>query len=284
MEKIITGKVREVFRVDEKSLLIVTTDRISAFDVILANEIPQKGVILNCLSNFWFDYTKDIVQNHLIATSIADMPNGIKEKPEQYTGRTVLVKHLKMLPFEFIVRGYMFGNMWLSYQKDGTFCGQEIEAGYQLAEKLKTPLLTPSAKNHEGHDEYISMAQLKESLGETMVTQIEAICMALYQKCYAYAYERGIIIADTKFEFGIDENGQLCLGDEIFTPDSSRFWSLDQYEIGVSPASYDKQFVRDWLIQNQLNGVTPAPKLPEQVIEATQNLYKACQEKLIPIV
>lgn len=281
MKKIISGKVRDVYALDDKQLMIVTTDRLSAFDVILGSEIPQKGVMLNRLSNFWFDFTKAIVPNHLLSTTLENLPVEIQQNAAYYNGRTVRVKKLKMLPYEFIVRGYMFGNMWLSYTKNQTFCGQRIDAGYRLAEKLKTPLLTPSAKNHEGHDEYISMDVVRADLGEECVERLEDICLALYDKCFQYAFERGIIIADTKFEFGIDEQGTLCLGDEIFTPDSSRFWDLEKYELGVSPASYDKQFVRDWLIKNELDGVSPAPKLPEDIVLATQNLYQACIERLI---
>ena len=281
MNKIISGKVREVYSVNENELLIVTTDRVSSFDVILGNEIPDKGRLLNDISNFWFEYTKDIVPNHIISTSLIDMPDEIKLNSDAYKGRTVLAKKLKMLPYEFIVRGYMFGNMWKSYSNGEEFCGQKIEGKYELAQRLEKPIITPSVKNHEGHDEYISMEKLIEGLGEEIVSKIKDICMRLYSKCYDYAYKKGIIIADTKFEFGINNDGEIVLGDEIFTPDSSRFWKLDKYKVGSSPISYDKQFVRDWLIKNNLNGTEPGPKLPENIIEATKNLYIECRNRLV---
>jgi len=281
MNKIVSGKVRELYEVNEDKLLIVTTDRVSSFDVILGNEIPGKGILLNDISNFWFDYTKDIVKNHIISTSIVDMPDEIKLNPESYKGRMVLVKKLKMLPYEFIVRGYIFGNMWKSYSDDEAFCGHKIEGKYELAEKLKKPIITPSIKHHEGHDEYISRDQLIEGLGEEMALKIENICMELYEKCYEYAYKKGIIIADTKFEFGLNSEGEIVVGDEIFTPDSSRFWKLDEYKVGCSPVSYDKQFVRDWLIKNDLDGKEPGPELPEDIIQSTKKLYIECRNKLI---
>lgn len=281
MKKILTGKVREVYEINDDHFVIVTSDRISAFDVILASEIPQKGVVLNNISNFWFDFTKDIVPNHIVSTAIKDMPSEINERADYYKDRTVLVKKLNMLPYEFIVRGYIFGNMWNAYETNSPFCGQTIEGEYQLAEKLKTPIITPSSKNSEGHDEYIAFDCLIEDLGKEAVDKICDVCLKLYNKCFEYALDRGIIIADTKFEFGFDEDGNLVLGDEIFTPDSSRFWNVNQYKVGSSPASYDKQFVRDWLISNQLNGVEPGATLPDDIIQATQNLYLECQKKLL---
>lgn len=281
MKKILTGKVRDVYETNDNNFVIVTTDRISAFDVVLANDIPQKGVVLNKISNFWFDYTKDIIPNHIISTSIEDMPIEISQNVAYYKGRTVLVRKLNMLPYEFIVRGYIFGNMWTAYEKNREFCGQPIVEEYQLAEKLKTPIITPSAKNNEGHDEYITIEQVVDDLGKEEVKKICDICLELYKKCFDYAFKRGIIIADTKFEFGLDEDGVLRLGDEIFTPDSSRFWNVDQYKIGSSPASYDKQFVRNWLISNRLDGKLPGPKLPNDIVEATKNLYTECQDKLL---
>ncbi len=281
MKKIISGKVRDVYKVSEEKLLIVTTDRISSFDVVLGSEIPNKGVLLNDISNFWFEYTKDIVQNHIISTEVIDMPDEVKFNQELYCGRTVLVKKLVMLPYEFIVRGYIYGNMWRSYIDGESFCGQKIEGKHELAEKLEEPIITPSIKNHKGHDEYVSMDQLIEELGEDMVLKIEDICLKLYAKCYNYAYEKGIIIADTKFEFGLNSRGELVLGDEIFTPDSSRFWNLKAYKVGSSPVSYDKQFVRDWLIENKLNGKEPAPELPKNIIDATKELYIECRDRII---
>lgn len=281
MKKILSGKVRELYETNNGEIVIVTTDRISSFDVILGSQIPMKGIVLNKIANHWFDYTKEIVPNHLISRSIEDMPEEIREDEDYYRGRTVLVEKLRMLPYEFIVRGYIFGKMWKEYQENKEFCGQKIPEGYQLAEKLKTPIITPSTKNDQGHDEYVSTDILVEDLGQEVVDKIYDICLNIYNKCFDYAYKRGIIIADTKFEFGYDKEGVLKIGDEILTPDSSRFWNLEEYEIGKSPASYDKQFVRDWLIENNLDGKTPGAKLPDHIIEATKDLYIECQEKLL---
>jgi phosphoribosylaminoimidazole-succinocarboxamide synthase len=280
MKKLITGKVRDVFEADENRLVIVTTDRISAFDVILPTAIPGKGSALNQISNFWFDYTKDIVPNHLLATETAALPGDFARDATDYAGRTVLVKRLKMLPFEFIIRGYIFGNMWKAYQAGEAFCGQKITGEYQLAQRLQTPILTPSTKASEGHDIYISLAQLQSELGAELAAKICETCLALYDACYGYALQQGIIIADTKLEFGLDETGALVLADEIFTPDSSRFWDAAAYKIGESPQSYDKQFVRDWLTENGLAGVEPAPELPQNIVEETAALYRQCLAKI----
>lgn len=280
MKKILSGKVRDVYEVNDKELVIVTTDRISAFDVILNSTIKNKGIALNQLSLYWFDYTSDIIPNHIISSKLSDMPAYFSENAEEIEKRTVLVKKLKMLPYEFIVRGYMFGSLWKEYKSSGGYCGQKIQGQYELAQKLDNPIITPSAKNAEGHDENISIDRLREEIGSATADELCQISLSLYEKCYQYALDKGIIIADTKFEFGYDENGRLTLGDEIFTPDSSRFWVSEDYQIGVSPKSYDKQFVRDWLINNKLNGVTPAPELPEDITMKTAALYKDCYCKI----
>ena len=280
MEKIISGKVRDVYEINEKELVIVTTDRISAFDVILKSTIKDKGVALNLISMYWFDYTRKIIPNHIISTNLSDMPAYFSENPALYENRTVLVKKLDMLPYEFIVRGYMFGNMWEEYKTSKTFCGQKVEGEYQLAQKLAEPIVTPSVKNSSGHDEYITLERLRTELGAEEADKICDICLNLYNICYERALQNDIIIADTKFEFGYDENGALILGDEIITPDSSRFWSLADYQVGASPRSYDKQFVRDWLTEHKLNGVTPAPDLPEKIVNATADIYKECYRKI----
>lgn len=282
MKKIISGKVREVFEVDDGRLVIVTTDRISAFDVILGSEIPGKGVSLNALSNFWFSYTKDIVPNHILSTDLDDMPDGFREKASLYRDRTVLVKKLNMLPYEFIVRGYLFGNMWEAYKKDLPFCGQKLEGTYQQAEQLSTPIVTPSKKASEGHDEYISLEQLADEIGQDLAETLCKISLDLYKRCNTYAEKCGVIIADTKFEFGYDEADVLTLGDEIFTPDSSRFWDKSAYRVGESPKSFDKQFVRDWLIQENLNGKEPGPSLPNEIVTKTSQIYRNCVQKLLP--
>ena len=279
MKKIISGKVRDIYEINERELVIVTTDRISAFDVVLKSTIKDKGVALNLISEYWFDHTSKIVPNHIISTNLSDMPAYFSEDPAQYKNRTVLVKKLKMLPYEFIVRGYMFGSMWEEYKAYKTFCGQKQEDEYKLAQKLAEPIVTPSIKNNMGHDEYISLERLRKELGSE-ADKICDICLKLYTTCCDQALQKSIIIADTKFEFGYDENGTLILGDEIFTPDSSRFWSLADYRVGTSPKSYDKQFVRDWLIEHKLNGVTPAPELPEKIINITAHIYKECYRKI----
>lgn len=280
MKKILSGKVRDVYEVNDKELVIVTTDRISAFDVILNSTIKNKGIALNQLSLYWFDYTSDIIPNHIISSKLSDMPAYFSENAEEIKKRTVLVKKLKMLPYEFIVRGYMFGSLWKEYKSSGGYCGQKMQGQYELAQKLDNPIITPSAKNAEDHDENISIDRLREEIGSATADELCQISLSLYEKCYQYALDKGIIIADTKFEFGYDENGRLTLGDEIFTPDSSRFWVAEDYQIGVSPKSYDKQFVRDWLINNKLNGVTPAPELPEDITMKTAALYKDCYCKI----
>jgi phosphoribosylaminoimidazole-succinocarboxamide synthase len=278
MKKLISGKVREVYEISDDKLVIVTTDRISAFDVILSKPVVNKGKVLNAVSLFWFDYTKDIVPNHIISGDLRDMPEYFQK--DEFRGRAILVKKLKILPFEFIVRGYMFGNMWTAYSKGEEFCGLRIEGGYQLAEKLNSPLFTPSTKAHTGHDEYITVQYVSDAIGAELVKKIEKVCFELYKSCYNYAYNKDIIIADTKFEFGLDENNNLFLADEIFTPDSSRFWSLSGYQAGISPKSYDKQFVRDWLLNNKINGEMQFDNVPDEILSGTSDIYAECLMKI----
>ena len=279
MKKIIQGKVREVYEVSDKALVVVTTDRISAFDVILPSPVPGKGIVLNKLSSFWFNLTKDIVPNHMISEDLKDMPTEF-QKPE-FEGRTILVKKLKMLPYELIIRGYMFGSMWKSYKAGEPFCGHKIEGDYELAQKLEKPILTPSTKSSEGHDINISIEEMKADIGAELAEQIEDVCLKLFDRCCTYAAEKGIIIADTKLEFGLDEDGKLVLADEVFTPDSSRFWDAADYRVGTSPKSFDKQFARDWLIENKLDGVTPPPELPAEIIEKTREKYMECMKRIV---
>lgn len=283
MKKLISGKVREVYDLEDGRMVIVTTDRISAFDVILPTMVTDKGKVLNALANFWFNYTSDIVNNHMISTDLKDMPADF-QKPE-YEGRTILVKKLKMLPYEIIVRGYMFGSMFEAYKKDKTFLGQTFNRDYQQAEKLEEPMVTPSTKAEEGHDINVTLQFMKDDLekkypGKNLGEKIEKTALAIYKKCYEHAYKNGIIIADTKFEFGLDENGELTLGDEVLTPDSSRFWDLSKYKIGESPASYDKQFLRDWLKNNNLAGDPNIKEVPADVIATTSAIYKECEQKI----
>ena len=278
MKKIISGKVREVYDLEDGRMVIVTTDRISAFDVILPTMITDKGKVLNALSNFWFDYTKDIVKSHMISSDLKDMPAEF-QKPE-YDGRTILVKKLKMIPYEIIVRGYMFGSMYEA-QKSGKFPeGVSFSREYKQAEKLDEPVVTPSTKAAEGHDINVSLDYMKNDIGKDLAEKIEKTALAIYKKCYDHAYKNGIIIADTKFEFGLDENGDLVLADEVLTPDSSRFWNLSEYKVGTSPASYDKQFVRDWLKENNLAGDPTIKSIPAEIVEKTSALYHECEKRI----
>lgn len=278
MKKIISGKVREVYDLEDGRMVIVTTDRISAFDVILPTLIPGKGKVLNALSNFWFGYTKDICRNHMISSDLKDMPAEFQKS--EYEGRTVLVKKLKMIPYEVIVRGYMFGSMYEAYKKGEPFLGHTFEKEYRQAEQLEKPIVTPSTKAAEGHDINVTLDCMKKDLGEALGTKIEQTALAVYKKCYDHAYKNGIIIADTKFEFGLDEDGELVLGDEVLTPDSSRFWNLAEYKAGTSPASYDKQFVRDWLTKNGLAGNAGIKEIPAEVAEKTAALYRECEKRI----
>lgn len=278
MKKIISGKVREVYDLENGTMVIVTTDRISAFDVILPTNITNKGRVLNSLANFWFDYTKDIVKNHLISTKLTDMPKEFQSA--EYEGRTILVKKLKMIPYEIIVRGYMFGSMYEAYKKGEAFLGHAFDKTYEQAEKLAEPIVTPSTKAAEGHDINVTLEYMQNDLGKDLSCKIEQAALAVYKKCYEHAYKNGIIIADTKFEFGLDENGELVLADEVLTPDSSRFWDLSKYAVGTSPASYDKQFIRDWLKAHNLDGDANIKEIPADVVAKTSAIYQECAQKI----
>lgn len=269
------GKVREVYDIGE-NLIIAATDRISAFDVILKNKITGKGAVLTQMSKFWFDFTKDIIPNHMISTDTKDMPEFFQN--ERFEGSSMMCRKLEMLPIECIVRGYITGSGWASYQKDGTVCGIKLPEGLQESQKLPEPIYTPSTKAELGlHDENISFEQSVEVLekiypekGREYAQKIKDATIALYKKCAEYALSKGIIIADTKFEFGLDENGNVVLGDEMLTPDSSRFWPLEGYEAGKGQPSFDKQFVRDWLKANPDSGYL----LPDDVVAKTIDKYK----------
>jgi len=275
------GKVREIYD-NGDSLILVATDRISCFDVILHNMVTNKGKVLTQMSKFWFDLTKDIVPNHMISTDVNDMPEGFRN--ERFEGRSMMVKKLTMLPVECIVRGYITGSGWASYVKDGTVCGIRLPEGLKESQKLPEPIYTPSTKAEIGdHDENISFEQSVEYLekrfpgkGQQYAEQLRDLTLALYKKCADYAYERGIIIADTKFEFGLDENGNMVIGDEMLTPDSSRFWPLEGYEAGKSQPSFDKQFARDWLKANPGNDWT----LPQEIVDKTIAKYEQAYELL----
>ena len=275
------GKVREVYD-NGDNLIIVATDRISAFDVILKNKITQKGAILTQMSKFWFDFTKDIVPNHMISTEAADMPEFFGS--EGFVGNSMKCQKLDMLPIECIVRGYITGSGWESYQKDGTVCGIQLPEGLQESQQLPEPIYTPTTKADLGlHDEHITFADSVEILeklhpgkGEQYAQTIKDCTLNLYKKCAEYARSKGIIIADTKFEFGLDEQGNVVLGDEMLTPDSSRFWPLEGYAPGKSQPSFDKQFVRDWLKANPDSDYL----LPDEVVVKTVDKYKEAYELL----
>lgn len=277
MKKISSGKVREIYEVDADRLMLVVSDRISAFDVILPNEVPDKGKVLNKVSEFWFDYTKDFVKNHVISTKLSDFPEEF-QKPE-FEGRSMLVKKLQMLPIECIVRGYITGSGWKSYKENGTVCGIKLPEGLQESEKLPEPIFTPSTKASEGHDENISFEQTCELIGEELAKKVRDTAIEIYSKCAEYAATKGIIIADTKFEFGLDENGDLVLGDEVLTPDSSRFWPADDYEVGRGQKSFDKQYMRDWLKETNWDAENPTP-IPDDVINTTRAKYIEAYERI----
>lgn len=278
MKKISSGKVREIYEVDEDKLLLVVSDRISAFDYILPAMIPNKGKVLNKISEFWFDYVKDVIPNHIISTDIKDFPEEF-QTPE-FEGRSMLVKKLKMFPVECIVRGYITGSGWKSYKEDGTVCGIKLPEGLQESEKLPEPIFTPTTKAELGtHDENISFDKVCEMLGKDLAEKLRAKTIEVYTKCAEYAATRGIIIADTKFEFGLDENGELVLGDEVLTPDSSRFWPADEYEVGKTQNSFDKQYMRNWIKSSGYAPETKAP-IPEDVINTTASKYIEAYEIL----
>lgn len=275
------GKVREIYDNGE-SLIMVATDRISAFDNILKNRITKKGAILTQMSRFWFDFTDGIVPNHMISVDQNDMPEFFRQ--ERFHGNSMMCKKLEMLPIECIVRGYITGSGWASYQKNGTVCGIALPEGLKESDKLPEPIYTPSTKAEIGlHDENISyeksveiLKQIYPERGEEYAQKIKEYTLALYKKCAEYALTKGIIIADTKFEFGLDEAGKIVLGDEMLTPDSSRFWPLAGYEAGKPQPSFDKQFVRDWLKANPDNDLL----LPQEVVDKTVEKYKEAFELL----
>ena len=271
MKKISSGKVREIYEVDNDKLLLVVSDRISAFDYILPSPVPNKGKILNQISAFWFDFIKDIIPNHVISTDLKDFPEEFQT--EEFEGRSMLVKKLKMIPVECIVRGYITGSGWKSYQADGTVCGITLPEGLQESEKLPEPIFTPTTKAAEGHDENISFEEVCQLIGEDLAKELRAKTIEIYSKCAEYAATKGVIIADTKFEFGVDENGILVIGDEVLTPDSSRFWPANDYEVGRGQKSFDKQYLRDWMKSTGYDPEAGIP-IPDEVINTTVNKYK----------
>lgn len=277
------GKVRDIYDVDAQTMLIVTTDRLSAFDVILPDAIPGKGRVLTRVSNFWFDKLQSVIPNHLLDVPLSEIVPDPVERA-QIEGRTIVVKKLKPLPVEAIVRGYLIGSGWKDYQKTGRVCGIELPKGLQQAQQLPTPIFTPSTKAEvTAHDENITFEQAVALLGQSVAEQVRDVSIALYTEAAEYAKQRGIIIADTKFEFGLDDQGTLYLIDEILTPDSSRFWPADQYQVGISPPSFDKQYVRDYLETLDWDKTAPGPKLPEAVAAYCSAKYKEAEQRLIGV-
>ena len=274
------GKVRDIYDVDDRTMLLIATDRLSAFDVVLPTPIPEKGAILTQIANFWFEKLGHVVPNHLTGINPDSLVSDPAEKA-QLGRRALVVKKLKPLPIEAIVRGYLVGSGWKEYKTSGTVCGISLPAGLQEASKLPEPIFTPSSKAAVGdHDENISLQRTAELLGKALAEQVAKVSIQLYQEAAAYALTRGIIIADTKFEFGLDEAGTLHLIDEALTPDSSRFWPADQYVVGKNPPSYDKQYVRDWLESTGWDKTPPGPELPAEVAAKTGEKYREAFEKL----
>jgi phosphoribosylaminoimidazole-succinocarboxamide synthase len=272
------GKVRDIYAVGADKMLIVTSDRLSAFDVVLSDPIPDKGRVLNEMANFWFERLGHIVPNQL--TGIDPESVVAEDERSQVRGRAVVVKKLKPLPIEAVVRGYIIGSGWKDYQRSGRICGIELPKGLQQAQKLPEPIFTPATKAESGHDENISFEQVEKLIGGELARKVRDISIRLYREASEYAASKGIIIADTKFEFGLDGRNELVLIDEVLTADSSRFWPKDSYRVGVSPPSYDKQFVRDYLETLDWNKEPPAPKLPADVIARTSEKYREALQRL----
>ncbi len=281
LELIQKGKVRDIYAVDDDHMLIVTTDRLSAFDVILPTPVPGKGAVLTTVSKFWFEKMQNIIPNHLADMDLAEVLPDPEERA-QVEDRAMLVKKLRPLPVEAIVRGYLVGSGWKDYQNTGAVCGIELPENLQLGNKLETALYTPSTKADIGeHDENIDFAKTVELLGQERAEQVRDVSLELYHSARDFAAERGIIIADTKFEFGLDADDNLVIIDEALTPDSSRFWPADQYQVGSNPPSFDKQFVRDYLETLDWDKTDPGPALPEEVLSKTADKYKEAQDRLL---
>jgi phosphoribosylaminoimidazole-succinocarboxamide synthase len=280
LEKIHEGKVRDIYAVDGDAMLIVTTDRLSAFDVVLPEPIPYKGRVLHQISNFWFGRTRHIVPNHLTDRALSSVIRNPDELA-MLDGRAGIVRRLEALPIEAVVRGYIIGSGWKDYQRTGAVCGITLPAGLRQAERLPEPLFTPAYKAAAGeHDENITFAEVEKLVGAPLAALVRDTALAIYNFAAEYALSRGIIIADTKFEFGLDEAGQLTLIDEVLTPDSSRFWPADTYHVGTSPPSFDKQFVRDYLETLDWNKKAPGPDLPPNIIARTSEKYREALQRL----
>ena len=280
LQLIARGKVRDIYAIDAEHMLIVTTDRFSAFDVVFAEPIPHKGELLTEVSNFWFARTADSIQNHLTTLDLRDYVR--EEDYAMLKDRSIIVRRLQTLPLEAIVRGYVIGSGWKDYQATGAICGIELPAGLRQAEQLPEPIFTPSTKAEVGdHDINVGFDRIVDKIGADKAEQVRAKSLELYREAAAYAEQRGIIIADTKFEFGVDENDEVVLIDEILTPDSSRYWPADEYQVGTSPPSFDKQFVRDYLETLDWDKTPPAPKLPDEIVLRSQQKYQQVRDILL---
>jgi phosphoribosylaminoimidazole-succinocarboxamide synthase len=275
------GKVRDVYAVDEDRLLIVATDRISAFDSVSPTPIERKGEVLTALSRFWFAKLGHVVPNHLLTTNIEEMPDVIRGHANELRGRSMLVRSTEVFPVECVVRGYLSGSGWKDYQRTGQVCGHQLPTGLRDSEKLAAPIFTPATKAETGHDENIGEQQMASIVGREVTERLRDVSLRIYQEASDYARSRGIIIADTKFEFGRDRDGRIILIDEVLTPDSSRFWPVNSYEVGKSQASFDKQYVRDYLEQIDWDKQPPAPTLPPEVAAATTARYLEAYELLV---
>jgi phosphoribosylaminoimidazole-succinocarboxamide synthase len=279
LDHLASGKVRELYDAGEGRLLLVASDRISAFDVVLPTPIPDKGRVLTGLSRFWFERTRGLVRNHMLSVNVPDFPSEAQGNPD-LAGRAMLARRLQMLPIECVVRGYLVGSGWKDYRATGSVCGHALPSGLREADKLPEPLFTPSTKATEGHDANIDRSAGIALVGEGRFDEIERLSIELYRTAADYALERGIIIADTKFEFGVDDQDRIVIGDEVLTPDSSRFWPVDEYAPGGSPPSYDKQYVRDWLETLDWDKTPPGPEIPADVVAGTRARYVEAYERL----
>ncbi|MCK6441041.1 MAG: phosphoribosylaminoimidazolesuccinocarboxamide synthase [Planctomycetes bacterium] len=280
LKRIARGKVRDIYEVDAERLLLVTTDRVSAFDVVMTRGIPGRGKLLTQISMFWFDYFKDIVGNHVLETDVTKMPGPIPKHADQLEGRSMLVKRAKIFPVECVVRGYVAGSGWKDYQKTGAICGITLPAGLKQASRLEKPIFTPATKAEQGeHDENISYEEAAKVIGNTTAGKLRDLSLTIYSRAREYAAKRGIILADTKFEFG-EYKGQIILCDEVLTPDSSRYWDANEYKEGTSPPSFDKQIIRDWLETQVWDKSPPPPRLPDNVIGRALERYEEVVRRL----
>jgi phosphoribosylaminoimidazole-succinocarboxamide synthase len=279
LRRLVSGKVREVFDLED-TLLFVATDRISAFDVVMPQGIPEKGRVLTGMSLYWFDLVSDICPNHLISASVGELPEETGAQISDLAGRFMIVKKLQMLPVEFVVRGYLAGSGWKDYQKTGSVCGVTLPAGLKEADRLPEPIFTPATKATTGHDENITEEDAEALCGADVLKRAKQSAINIYERAAGVAAERGILLADTKFEFGVGPDGEVTLADEVLTPDSSRFWPADSWEPGSSPPSFDKQYLRDWLDDAGWDHEPPPPDLPEEVVEQTKKRYVEAYERI----